>query len=121
MKRAMFPLSALMLLVACDGGAPQQETADITVPEGNTQARLETMPEAQRNAVFIRAIRDAGRECQHVQSSAESGEINNAPAWTATCDNGVQWTIAIGRDGVAQVMSTAELQALAGQTGKQAQ
>jgi hypothetical protein len=110
--------AGLALLAGCERGTPEADDKKIQVPEGDYHARLEAMPEAQRNAVFIRAIRDAGRDCQHVERSQRTGEINGAPAWTATCDNDVQWTIAIGRAGVAQVMSTAELQAAAG-AGKQ--
>ena len=105
--------AALLLLTACERGTPEADDKNIQVPAGDYQARLEAMPEGQRNAVFIRAIRDAGRECQHVESSTPQGKINGAPAWMAVCDNGVHWTIAIGRDGIAQVMSTADLQALA--------
>ena len=113
--------AGLALLAGCERGAPEPDDRNIQVAEGEHQARLEEMPEAQRNAVFIRAIRDAGRECQHVESSARAGEVNGAPTWTATCANDVQWTIAIGGDGIAQVMSPAELEAAGVTAGNQAQ
>jgi len=117
--RSMFVVgAAALLLPTCGREAPDAQERNVAAGAGDYQARLEALPEAQRNAVFIRAIRDAGQPCQGVQSSVRQGEINNAPAWTATCEGGVRWTIAIGSDGVAQVMSTADLQALAERSGK---
>ena len=107
----------LVLLAGCERGTPEATTNNIEVPAGDYQAKLEAMPEGQRNAVFIRAIRDAGLDCQHVASSTGAGEINGAPAWTVACDNDVRWTVAIGGDGVAQVISTDELNALAAKKG----
>ena len=112
----MMPLTLSILLAGCgsEGGAPQQETTQNalqTAPTGaDYQAQLQSMSEGQRNAVFIRAIRDADRPCQHVERSSARGEINGAPAWTAVCD-GVEWTIIIGDAGVVQVTNEAELRA----------
>lgn len=103
--------AVLSFLAGCDSGAPVPETTNITVPQGDYQARLAQMPEGQRNAVFLRAIRDAGRDCQHVQTSAAASDLDGTPAWTATCDNGVRWLILIGADGIAQVTNAVELQA----------
>jgi hypothetical protein len=65
---------------------------------------IEHMPEAQRNAVFYRAIRDAGHECQQVGSSARSGESDGAPIWQARCRGGASWSIAITENGYALVV-----------------
>lgn len=114
MKPMLITAAALALpLGACEQGAPEADDANITVPEGDHAQRIAGMEEGARNAVFLRAIRDAGRDCQTVQSSSSQGQVNNAPAWTATCDNGSQWTIIIGRDGVAQVVNAPALEALA--------
>ncbi|HEV2079206.1 MAG TPA: hypothetical protein VGR19_04830 [Allosphingosinicella sp.] len=114
MKPMLIAAAALALpLSGCKEPAPEADDANITVPEGDYAQRIAGMDEGARNAVFLRAIRDAGRDCQQVERSASQGEVNGAPAWTATCDNGVQWTVMIGRDGVATVASTEELQAAA--------
>lgn len=105
---------AALLLTLAGCGEPQRDTADdtnIEVAEGNYSERLQTMEEGQRNAVFIRAIRDAGFPCQGVQSSAYQGESNGVPTWTAQCEDDVQWVIMLGADGVAQVANAAELRA----------
>lgn len=103
-------------LGACGGGTPAENVQQIEVPEGEYEQRLRDMPEGQRNATFIRAIRDAGRECQNVTSSSYVGETNGAPTWTATCERGQQWTIMLGRDGIVQIVDSAELQAAPGVT-----
>jgi hypothetical protein len=92
---------ALAVLSGCNGPAqPQQNAA--TAQGGDYEARLRTMPDGARNAVFIRAIRDAGFECQHVASSTPAGKSGTA-AWSAVCTDSGQWIIAIGANGNAQV------------------
>lgn len=101
--------AALLMLGGCGDGNPANTTS-IEVPEGNYQAELMAMPEGQRNAVFIRAIRDANapETCQGVESSSYQGETSGSPTWTARCTGGGDWTIVIGRDGMAEVISAAE-------------
>ena len=71
MKR-LLPLAAIAL-GACQSGSP---------PANNQQAgnpfeqQLRAMAEGQRNAVFIRAIRDSGQECQGVESSAPAEPVS---------------------------------------------
>jgi hypothetical protein len=101
--------AAALLLAACGDDAPEADDRMIEVTKGAYQAKLEAMPAATRDATLLRAIRDAGRDCQRVEGSRASGKVNDAPTWTATCENGVQWTVVIGRDGIAQVVSTADL------------
>lgn len=108
MRHAIIAAAALALpLSACGSGAPQADGANSQVAGGNYAAEIAAMEEGARNATFLRAIRDAGRDCQAVQSSASAGEVNNAPTWTATCEDGVQWTIYIGTDGTATVTPSA--------------
>lgn len=107
-------LAAFALLAACESGEPEQDVRDIEVSEGNYRERIDAMDDGQRNAVFIRAIRDAGRDCQNVQASTRQPDRNGQPVWTATCDGGRNWVIVIGADGIAQVASFDELEAAAG-------
>lgn len=99
-------LTMALALAGCGDAEQPEDVTQIEVPSGDVyQSQLQTMDEGARNATFIRALRDAGRQCQHVESSSFVGEENGVPTWTATCDDGVQWTIMIGNDGVAQVLS----------------
>ena len=70
--------------------------------------RLAALPEGQRNAVFIRAIRDAGEECQHVEASVPVGEYQGNPVWSAQCAGGDSWTIVVTPDGTAQLVNESE-------------
>jgi hypothetical protein len=107
--------SALAFAIAAsacgDVAPPQNNQVELPGPEA-TQNRLEDLSEGQRNAVFIRAIRDSGQPCEHVESSTRAGEHQGLPLWTARCDNRVTWTIVLGNDGSAAVLNPNEAAAL---------
>jgi hypothetical protein len=97
--------AALALALAGCGERTENETTQIGVPDSaDYQMQLETMPEGQRNATLLRAIRDAGRDCQHVESSQLEGDRQGFPVWRARCSDGVEWAVIIANDGIAQVM-----------------
>jgi hypothetical protein len=102
--------AALGALAGCSGAEEQAAQDNVTV---DYQERLRTMAEGARNATFIRAIRDAGFDCQHVAGSTFQGEAGGAPVWTARCDDGRAWTIAVGPTGIAQVSEGAPAAAAA--------
>jgi hypothetical protein len=106
--RVAAPAVALLLaLGAC--GESGEDSRRIEAEHGDYQARLQAMPEGQRNAVFIRALRDAGRPCQGVENSTYQGLRDGVPTWTARCtDDGGDWLILLGAGGVVQVVSAAE-------------
>lgn len=123
MTRSLLAFAALALpLAACGGGsepaapAPDAEVAvpvagATAAPAGAYEAQLRNMPEESRNATFIRAIRDAGQDCQGVTNSAAREPIRGAPTWTATCSDGRTWYLLLGSDGVVQVTHEEELRA----------
>jgi hypothetical protein len=96
-------------LAACGDRTPAtgNETVQVPGPEPY-QAQLEAMPEGQRNAVFIRAIMDAGQECQHVASSTSAGDMEGFPVWSVRCSDGRSYNVLIGNDGVAQIEPAGE-------------
>lgn len=103
-------LAMMVALAGCGPSGPATpENVAIEVPDSaEYQRQLEGMNEGGRNAVFFRAIQDAGHtQCQHVQSSSHVGEEQGFPVWQATCQDGSMWKILIANDGVAQVTSTA--------------
>ena len=104
MKFRILGSTALLVLAACDAGSSENVAAADNAQQPPATERLETMAEGQRNAVFIRAIRDAGLECQHVASSTPAGTYENMPVWTATCDGGQQWTIVANDQGYATIL-----------------
>lgn len=99
---------AMLTIGGCESGEPEPSRTSIQVPEGDYQTRLVALPEGRRNAVFIRALRDAGRDCQGVLNSAQQPQLQGRPTWTARCSDGSGWVILIGKDGVAEVVSLPE-------------
>jgi hypothetical protein len=108
--RTIFVTFALALLAAgCGGREPAATNAAADNAIEDAQNRLAALPEGQRNGVFIRAIRDAGQACQHVDSSERVGEYRGNPVWRAHCDEGgSSWTIVVTADGTAQIINDAE-------------
>ncbi len=101
-----FPVAiAIFSLAACQAEPPApRNEAEATAGATAVQNQIEVMPEGQRNAVFIRALLDAGQDCQHVAGSSRAGDHQGFPLWSVSCDNGRSFTIAIGNDGEAQVI-----------------
>lgn len=107
-----FLIAGLTLSAAACGGGNQASNgpaANAVEPVGNQVAALS---EGQRNAVFIRAIRDARLECQRVQGSARVGEYRGMPVWRARCQGGGEWIIVVANDGTAQILNPAEAQSV---------
>lgn len=107
----------IALTAACEDPEPVVEnTVEVPGPEAYQQ-ELMGMTDAARNAVFMRAILDAGRECQHVESSSFVGEEStfagepqvegSFPVWQAQCLGGDLYKIMIQNDGVATVVESA--------------
>ncbi len=96
-------LAALPLaLVACDSQPSAPPTSQAPSAFQNQVAALD---DPQRNAVFIRAIRDAGYDCQQVTASkSQPVAAGGQPLWQATCSGGSIYGVQIGRDGTATVI-----------------
>jgi hypothetical protein len=100
--------AAIFALAACNSGSPPAapvNQADSAAASGNQIAAL---PEGSRNGVFIRAIRDANQDCQHVDSSQAAGTQQGFPVWTAHCSDGASYTIVLTGNGGATVINAAE-------------
>ena len=105
--RMIWIAAAVTMLSACGSDGGSAPAANQTAGTDYRQ-RLETMTEGQRNAVFIRAIRDAGLECQHVQGSVPAGEYRGMPVWDVRCPGDRNWTIVVTGDGTAQILNANE-------------
>jgi hypothetical protein len=103
--RLIVVVAALMLGGCGGGGQPAPKPTPKAQPLSDIQQQVAALGEAERNVVFIRAIRDAGRDCQGVTQSERRDDIavNGTPTWIATCQRGQTWVISIARDGTAQV------------------
>ena len=104
MRVQLIGLSAL-LVGACSGGGG--ESGNVAENQVNlaptklddTQRRVTGLPEGERNGVLIRAIRDSGKPCQHVETSIPAEEARTAPVYFATCDDGAVYAVAISGGG----------------------
>ena len=98
---------AVLVLGACSGGesANQAENQVNAAPVrlDETQRRVTGLSEGERNAMLIRAIRDARQPCQHVQESMLASEARTAPVYFATCEDGAVYAVAISAGGNVSV------------------
>ena len=93
-------MAAVLLLLASCGKEPAAPPA----PGGpDVRAQLRTMAEGGRNAVFIRAIRDAGQACQAVTHSAWQRDVAAESLWAVQCEGGTAWAVYVARSGGARV------------------
>jgi hypothetical protein len=63
------------------------------------------MSDRQRNVVFIRALLDAGIECQSVDSSERLPDQDGKPLWRANCSDKRSHMISITPDGTANIVT----------------
>lgn len=107
--RAASLLPALLIVAACDGSTPTMQAPKAPEPPSDFQKQVAALTDTQRNAVFIRAIRDARFNCQGVTASHRQGEaLNGDPLYVATCTDKQHYGIVMGRDGTAQVVARGE-------------
>ena len=108
---AVIGVTASLSLAGCASGtapADNKASAEAGSP-GDMEGRLEGLSQGQRDAVFLRAIRDADGDCQHVQSSERAGEQNGLPVWRAQCEQSKSYTIVITAAGTAQVLDDSQV------------
>lgn len=98
-------LTLTLTLAACGGPENNAATAPAEPAANGTDyvEAIRTMPDGQRHATMLRAIRDASQDCQQVTQSAEGQPVNGRPAWMATCEDGRSWTVVVAPDGNATV------------------
>ena len=94
-----------LTLTACGGGSTSVAAPSPQATESEFQAQVAKLEPAARNAVLLRAIRDAGQDCQGVtESLAQKGTPG---LWTARCTDRAGYGVLIKPDGTAQVISAA--------------
>jgi hypothetical protein len=107
MRLALLPL---VLLAGC-GTPSTQNTAAPAVPTEPTafQNQVAALSEGQRDAMLLRAIRDARMDCQGVTGSSPSAASTpTKPVWIARCSNGAGYGVVINADGTAGVVGAAQ-------------
>ena len=121
-------LTPLLMLAACGGGEPAGngvavvnavEPSNAGDAEANAvgnafggeniTARVLTMSDRERNVVFVRALMDAGLQCDGVTASERIEDVDGQPMWRADCKSpGGSHMITVTPDGTAKIMSRPE-------------
>lgn len=105
--RTFFAIAAVLLTIACkppkEAEAPAAETGGGTI---NYVDEVAALPQQARDAVFFRAIRDAGLPCQRIIESRQMPDAAPpAAAWRAQCEDKAYHLIQIQPNGSAIVAS----------------
>jgi hypothetical protein len=96
-------LLVCLAAIACDAPDTAPAPPPPAAATGNYKARIDALDEGQRNAVMLRAIRDANQDCQAVIGSAATEVQFGMPAWVARCRDGRDWIVMLRPDGTALV------------------
>jgi hypothetical protein len=104
MRLVLVPaLAPALAIVAACGSEPGATPSSEPTPVGQYRANIEALPAAQRDAVMLRAVRDAGQDCQAVIGTAAARDQFGMPSWIARCSDGRDWIVMIRPDGTALV------------------
>jgi len=120
-KFVILPALAALALAGCGRATERDGTANSAVAEPDNAAaeanatgnaasadnaleKVLAMSDRQRNVVFIRALMDAGIDCQSVESSQRLPDQDGKPLWRANCPSGAHM-ISITPDGTANIVS----------------
>jgi hypothetical protein len=95
------------LLAGCD--TQPTKPAQPIVVRSEAQDRLHQLDDMDRAIALKRAIYDSGSTCRRVTESGYVQEVQNLSMWTASCDDGRDWSIFVGPDGSAQVRPCQDL------------
>lgn len=110
MRNIGVAMTAALLLSACGGGekATNQAAANEVVANiadtTNYQAEVLALPPAARDGVFLRAVRDAGFDCQEVKQTERREPVDGNPTWRIYCGK-TPHLITLTRDGTAKITS----------------
>ena len=108
-------IAAGIALAACTPGGSERNEANGSEPAAAATpttssanatdyvAQVRTMAPKLRQATFLRAIRDAGQECQQVIAEQPAGGEQSDAVWSAVCEDHRGWMITIAPDGNAKV------------------
>lgn len=104
--RAMPMLLAMTLLSACDPAPTQPAAKPSPLPPSEFQKKVAALTDAERRIVFIRAIRDAGKDCQGVETAERQPDLPTGEQYfVATCTDGTKYGVLLGRTDTAKIIS----------------
>lgn len=110
----LITLAAAVALAGCAKSEPADQATANTAATTDYLAKIEALPEGQREGVFLRAIRDAGQPCQGVTKAQSTKTGDGKPAWAATCTDGPNYVLVLGQDGTMTVIGSDQVQGSGG-------
>lgn len=108
MRTMMAIVTGAALLAGCGGGsdtAPDPAASKTPLTLSETQKKIVALPKRLQDGVMLRAIRDAGLECQNVTELTRVETRADRIRWRVVCDNTEPYVVEITPDGTAQIRS----------------
>lgn len=104
--RSLLAIMTILALGACNGTAnDSKESKSLESNVVNPVAEITALPEAARNAVFLRAIRDAGLDCQDILKGERLEPMGEKATWRVQCEDGASHLVLVNQNGSAEVVS----------------
>jgi len=101
-------IAIVALALASCQQSPETNVAQapgVSDPVSNYTARVVSLPDGQREMVFLRAIRDAGLDCQAITKADRIEDVGGKPTWRAQCSDGTAHLLQVAPDGTALIAS----------------
>jgi len=106
---------ALLVLGGCDqASAPAPDNGAVAAPVKPAEKdyyadRINALSDKQRDAVLLKAIKDAGGECPAVTGSAVRAPVEGHHAWIVHCAAGkdlraLDWVVVLGSGGMMSIV-----------------
>lgn len=97
------PLALAILLAGCGSPTPAPAPSPTAAALAGDAAKVAALSDKQRAGVLLRAVRDAGQDCQQVVAQSRASAAGSPATWIATCQDQHRWVVSIAPDGTATV------------------
>ncbi len=108
MRTMMAIVAGAVLLAGCGGGdetVPDPAASKTPAVLSDLQKRVVALPKRLQDGVMLRAIRDAGLNCQQVTELTRVETRADRIRWRVVCDTTQPYVVEITPDGTAQIRS----------------
>jgi hypothetical protein len=108
MRTMMAIVAGAVLLAGCGGGdenVPDPAASKTPAALSDLQKRVVALPKRLQDGVMLRAIRDAGLNCQQVTELTRVDTRADRIRWRVVCDTTQPYVVEITPDGTAQIRS----------------